>query len=132
MQTPVPSKSVYPRDASTLSVLLGGATDIAKTATYGVLGYQGVKAMQAVATKPPTVPRSRITVHRPAGGRPAGRRRRNKAIGIRRLRAGRSIPSTDIRRIRRISPMPLPPVLRRRRAQARRANAMTDDERYDR
>jgi hypothetical protein len=55
MSTPVPSKSVYPRDASTLSVLLSGATDIAKTATYGVLGYQGIKSMQAVATKAPTV-----------------------------------------------------------------------------
>ena len=55
MSTPVPSKSVYPRDASTLSVLLEGATDIAKTATYGILGYQGITAMQAVATKAPTV-----------------------------------------------------------------------------
>ena len=55
MTAPIPPKSVYPRDQGTLQTLLSGGADIAKTAVYGVLGYQGIKAMQAVATTEPTV-----------------------------------------------------------------------------
>lgn len=52
---PLPSKSIYPRDQGTLQTLLNGAGEIAKTAAMGVVGYQGVKALQATATKAPTV-----------------------------------------------------------------------------
>lgn len=44
---PIPAKSIYPREEGQLKQVIDGATDLAKTAALGIVGYQGVKALRA-------------------------------------------------------------------------------------